>query len=405
MPGVVRAAALLAVAALLPLPSRAQDVRLDGLLDLRLLHPADQRSNRDGGFGKTERGSGDRPVAVRLAADQLALRAVVGLTPELRLVGELRAAAQQRTAVDILDAFALWRPVSTTRSRWSVKAGAFFPPVSLENTGVGWTSTWTLTPSAINSWVGDELRVMGAEGTYEWRGERDRLEVSGAAFGKNEPAGVGIADHGWTFNSKPLGLLDRLRLPDDPATGRASYSNQFRQLDRSVGLYGSAAWDRDDLGRLSVLHYDNRADPAANDGDFAWRTRFWSVGLSTEVGGLVLLAQGMTGSTTIAPAPGFASTTNFYAGYLLAGWERGAWRAAVRYDGFGTAERHPGPPAVRGSERGRALTAAVTWSPIRRLSMVAEVLAVDSTRAQRTLSGARARAVEPQAQLALRATF
>src|SRR5258705_9405197 len=61
----------------------------------------------------------------------------------------------------------LYRPVSTSAFRWSIKAGAFFPPISLENTEIGWTSPWTLTPSAINAWVGEELRTIGLEGRSE----------------------------------------------------------------------------------------------------------------------------------------------------------------------------------------------------------------------------------------------
>ena len=44
-----------------------------------------------------------------------------------------------------------------------MKTGAFFPTISLENDDLGWTSPYTLTPSAINSWIGDELRTIGSE--------------------------------------------------------------------------------------------------------------------------------------------------------------------------------------------------------------------------------------------------
>ena len=121
-----------AVLVLLTGAVRAQDLRLDGMLDMRLFHPSDQRSNLDGGLGKTERGSGDQPSAAGAAFEALTLRGFAGITPDFRLIGEVRSDPRQKTAVDILDAYALWRPVSTTRWRWSVKGGAFFAPISLE---------------------------------------------------------------------------------------------------------------------------------------------------------------------------------------------------------------------------------------------------------------------------------
>ena len=54
-------------------------------------------------------------------------------------------------------------PAAAGPVSWSVKTGAFFPTISLENDDLGWTSPYTLTPSAINSWIGEELRTIGSE--------------------------------------------------------------------------------------------------------------------------------------------------------------------------------------------------------------------------------------------------
>jgi hypothetical protein len=388
--------------------ARAQDFRLDGMMDLRVFHPSDQRSNLDGGLGKTERGSGDRPSDVGAGLEALTLRGVAGLTPEFRLIGEVRSNPRQKTAVDILDAYAVWRPVSTTPWRWTVKGGAFFAPISLENDGIGWTSPWTLTPSAINSWVGNELRTIGTEGSLEWRGDVDHFEATASVYGWNEPAGAAIEDRGWTFTGSPLGLFDHVRLsntvaqPGRPST--ASYSSEFRQLDHTPGWYAAVSWDRPDIGRLQLLRYDNMADPSAHDHEFGWRTKFWSLGFSTEVGELVILAQGMIGSTQIEPTPAFNSTTYFYAGYVLVGWERQKWRYALRFDQFGTNEKQLAPDFGT-SEHGAALTAAITWSPTKWLRVTGEVLGVDSWRAQRLQFGNDPHAFETQAQLAVRVMF
>ena len=44
-------------------------------------------------------------------------------------------------------------------------------------------SPWTLTPSAINSWVGDELRALGGEATLDWKTVAGALSLTGALFG------------------------------------------------------------------------------------------------------------------------------------------------------------------------------------------------------------------------------
>ncbi|MEJ0020018.1 MAG: hypothetical protein WDN25_26420 [Acetobacteraceae bacterium] len=390
------------------------NLRLEGLADLRLVHPSGQESYLDGGLGKLRWGS-DRHEALRPELGGAYLRGIVGVTPEITLVADVRADTQQQNAVDLIDAYVRWRPVSTTRWRWSVKGGAFFVPVSLENTGIGWISEWTLTPSAINSWVGDELRTIGGEVSLEWRGDVDRIQVLASVYGWNQPAGVALADRGWTFDDHPTGLFDRLRLPDAVARqftppGRpagALTTKEFVQIDCSPGWYAGVAWERPDLGRLALLRYDNEANPAAFSGQFAWRTKFWSLGYATDVptmlGDVVVLAQGMVGSTAIAPAPAVVNTTSFWAAYALAGIDRGGWRYALRVDRFAADGSRPAPAASH--EHGTGVTAAVTWSPLGWLQVVGEVLVADYWRSQRAQEGRAPHVTETQAQLALRVSF
>ncbi len=393
---------LLAVLCAAVRPVAAQDITINGLADFRLIAPPSDTSHLEGGYGKFRWGDGrGSPVIPDLAA--LALRVAATVTPDLRIVAQFRYDPKQKTALDMLEAYVRYRPVSTSNWRWSVRGGAFFPPVSLENSGVGWTPEWTLTPSAINSWVGEELRVIGAEGTLEWRGEVDRFEFVAAAFGVNDGAGESIDDYGWTLNDRAIGLFDHIRTPNPG--GPPTYNYQFRQLDHAVGWYAGVNWERPDLGRISFLRYDNGADPSAHDDyEFGWRTSFWSLGWSTEIGPVTILAQGLTGTTSIAPSPSFVSRTDFWSYFVLAGIERGTWRFAVRFDQFATSETSPSPPP-RSDEHGIAGTAAATWSPLKWLSLTGEVAAIDSARSQRALIGKAPHTTAVQAQLALRLRF
>jgi len=393
------AALALIVVVALPGSSLAQDFHLDAFGDARVVDAPDDRSWRDGGLGKLRYGDGR-------VSPELGEISVIGtgqLLPELSTYVHARYEPTQRDAVDLIEAYARYRPVSTTPFRWSVKVGAFFPPVSLENEGIGWTSLWTITPSAINSWVGEELRTIGGEAQLEWRGDEHRLEATAALFGVNDPAGVLLADRGWTFDDSPTGLFDRNRLPDvlaRPGQTTPIYSQPFQEIDGRVGWYSGLSWRWLDYGRITALYYNNEADPSASDGEYAWRTEFWSLGAETQIDRLVVKSQVMVGSTEIAP-DGYRSRTSFEAAYLLLGWEFGAWRLAGRVDQFGTDGYSPGG-AVDLGESGYAGTAALTWRPTDWLRITGELLHIDSVREQRTLEGLPARAQDTQLQLAFR---
>ena len=65
--------------------------------------------------------------------------------------------------VDFTEAYAEWRPVPRSANRYRLKVGAFYPRLSLENTGPAWSSPYTLSSSTINTWIAEEIRVFGAE--------------------------------------------------------------------------------------------------------------------------------------------------------------------------------------------------------------------------------------------------
>jgi len=390
-----------------PSPAGAQiDYGMSGYIDLRLVSPADERSWLQGGLGKTRYGGGDSNAQFSGAVGQ----GYVLLTPEILAVSVLRIEPEQRTAVDALETYLRYRPVSTGAWRWSVKGGAFFAPFSLESTEVGWSSYWTITPSAINSWFGEELRTVGAEGTLDWRTPDGTLEFIAAGFGWNDPAGVMIADRGWALSDRPTGLFDHLRLPDATLTlfGQQPPDSTpiFREFDDRAGWYAGASWDDAAGWHVELERYDNDADPSAHDGDyFAWRTRFWNAGASWKFDSFTLLSQALTGETTIDPSPGFTSTTDFDSTYLLLGWERDNWRVALRGDWFRT-ETHTtfgDSPAL--SENGDALTGAVTWLPRDWLRLTGEALWVDSKRDERAIAGLNPQQSSVELQLTARVYF
>lgn len=79
--------------------------------------------------------------------------------------------------------------------------GGFYPQLSLENPDMGWLSAYNYTNSAINSWVGEELRTLGVEATIK-RPARNfnsahSFSLVGATFKGNDPAGTLLAWRGF----------------------------------------------------------------------------------------------------------------------------------------------------------------------------------------------------------------
>jgi hypothetical protein len=384
----------------------AQSLSVEGFLDLRLV-ATDARDDSwlDGGLGKMRFGADDDGVsgAGVLAANWQA-------TPSLLASAEAQYVPAARRPLDLVDAWVRYRPVSTTPWRASVKAGMFFPPISLENDGIGWTSTWTLTPSALNTWVGEELRTFGAEARLEHRGTRGTLSLSGALFEKNDPAGELLATRGWALHDVVSGLDGSVREPDAlaPLVGREPpvRYRPFLEMDHRPGGYVALDWQTPAQDRLTALVYDNRADPTvevdyAGRELYAWHTRFWHVGAQHRIGDVVLIAQAMRGSTVFEPAPGFQLDTHFAAGYLLAGWDLGRWQPALRVDLFQARQLPAGLPNPL-DEHGNAITLALNWRPQERLRVSGEVLRVDSVRDQRRLVGLDPRQRELQLQASVR---
>jgi len=384
-------------------PGRGQDLSGGGYLDLRLANSGDERAAVDGGLGKTR--FGDDGTGFHLA--EAALYGNLQLTEDLLGYADVRYEPSQRTAVDLIESYVRYRPVSLSPWRWSVKAGAFFPPVSEENTAPGWTSPWTLTPSAINSWVGEELRTIGTEAKVEWRGESDHIEGEVAMFGWNEAAGVALAERGWTMTDRITGLFDRLRLPNalaTPAKPGAVWREPFAQIDGNPGWYAGLSWRHEDWGKLDLIYYDNEADPHAFEHEYAWHTRFVGAGTQTANGPVTVLAQVMSGTTTVAPDEDEAYDTDFQAAYLLLGYRLGQWRIAARADFFATeAQNHD--PDDRLSEHGAAQTVALSWLPLDYVKLTLEGLRVDSWRTQRLSYGLSPGQVDHQVQLGAKFMF
>ena len=307
-------------------------------------------------------------------------------------------------AIDVTEAFLEWRPVPTSPWRSNVKIGAFYPPISLEHRASGWSNPYTISSSALNTWVGEELRTIGAAYELEHLGiaEGGRLDFGAhaAVFGWNDPAGVMIGLRGFSLNDRQTPLFGRI---GTYAYGGREQRVLFSEIDNRPGFHVGGYAKLDSGLELRALHYDNRADPTdfkPSISDWGWRTIFNTLGARYDgPAGVAIIGQWLKGSTDATANPAFH--WGFESAFVLLAREFGAHRVAVRYDDFTVR-----PADVSGSpwsdEDGHAWTLGWTWAVREHVELAAEWLQVESDAGNRAALGEPAGAREQSLQLALR---
>jgi len=322
-------------------------------------------------------------------------------------------------AIDLTEAYLQWRPLDLSPNRYRVKLGAFYPRVSLENTGPGWNSPYTITPSAINTWIAEEIRVFGAEVSVsrqpEWLGGAHRFSLHAAGFRNNDPAGGLLAWKGWSLHDRQTGFGDVLPLPPLPQIqpdGMFFLQDPvfipFQEHDGDTGWYVNGEWQYGKRLMLRAMHYDNRADPInVRNGQYAWQTVFGHFGLQAGLPGDVgLVAQWLSGSTVMGPIidGAYVVDVEYESSFMLVTKSHGRNRWSVRYDHFEVTENDD-IPLDENRERGFAWTLAWRFSVTDHADLAAEWLRVRTNRPAWAYNDLSTSATEAQLQVSLRLRF
>lgn len=317
------------------------------------------------------------------------------------------------------EAYLEWRPVPRSANRYRVKFGAFYPRISLENTGPGWGSPYTLSSSTINSWVAEELRVFGAEFSVSRRpkilGGAHQLGLQAAIFYGNDPAGSLLAWKGWSVHDRQSRLGDKLPLPPLPQiqpgmmfAAQDPYVAPFREIDDRAGYYVNGEWRFGNRVLVRAMHYDNRADPTILEkGQYAWTTRFEHVGAQISLpAGFGLIAQWMVGSTVMGPVinGAHAVDADYDSKYLLLTKSLEQHRISLRYDNFEVTQNDQ-IPEDNNSEYGHAWTIAYQFEHSKYVSFATEWLSIKTHRCGREYSGFDPTNTETQLQVSIRLKF
>lgn len=292
----------------------------------------------------------------------------------------------------------------------SARAGLFFPPASLEHDGAEWTTHYTLTPSAIGSWIAEEVKVLGAELTVHTAIAERPVNMTVAAFGANDTAGALLTFRGWALHDIRATAGQTLPLP--PVTPvffeQAVRTRPVVEVDRRIGGYGRVEVAMSDALSLSGMVYANRGDPTAlRNGQYAWQTRFATVGASLRTSGdTTILAQVMVGNSIMGldPARRAVTDVSFSSGYVLISKPLRTGSLTGRIDLFKVDDRSL-LDLENNRERGAAATGAWAKPLAGATELVTEVQAVWSDRPARARIGLRAEQVDVQTRIAVRARF
>ncbi len=347
-------------------------------LDLRAVSSDASTSVLDNGYGPT-RFSEDQS-GLQLGRVHLALDTELGEVWRLHLDASAWGNGNYENPIGLTEAYLQFRPYPRDALRLRVKAGAFYAPISLENQAAGWSSPYTLSYSALNSWIAEELRTVGLETQLDWLGSRCGLpfdiDVVGSVFGWNEGAGTALAARGFILEDRQTPVFDSVGGLRNEAGARIE---PFRQIDGRFGYYGGMELRYLDRLVVRALRYDNRADPSARDSFsrvMAWHTSFNSAGARAQLGaGWTAIAQWAAGRTSIAPRGG-ALEWPFSARYGLVSKQLGHHALSVRYDSFEVDSRNNEPD---GAQSGHSWTAAYEFSAGRHWTLTLEWLRVTSS--------------------------
>ncbi len=385
--GPLAALAIVAAAA----PALAQSDRHELYIDASagyISASTDLRAWPDGGFSKL-RYTEDGVEAFRLFGEYHGR-----ITPTLRARVVVDYVDDASAGLGVTEAVIDWRPIPRTRNQHQLRFGAFYPSFSLENGDRGWESPFTYSYSAINTWIGEEIRPIGAEWSVRRRfeGFRSNHEVRAFASGfyGNDPAGTLLFWRGWSLHDRQSRLGDDLEIPPRPFTTTPQALAPFREIDHRVGAYAGVEWRYARRALVQLARYDNRADPYSfSDGQWGWGTDFnhlaVQVGLPGEVG---FVAQWMDGATEWLTAALPNGTRMPMSEYVHDDFESrfamltrrfgAAQRVALRYDTF-SIERPAAVPVLY-SDDGDAWTLSYRIELANRLSGGIEWLRIESRR-------------------------
>ena len=323
----------------------ATEYQINGILDLRFTSANTLPTYVDGGYGKFSSNQGS---TLSVAQAGLEFKADFGSGLSARIVANGYSDETEAT-FGITEAFMTYRSIPNSAGyRWKVKAGIFYPDISLENNAYAWASKNTINSSAINTWIGEEIRMLGSEFEITRLGKFNQspfdLTLAASAFVQNDTAGTLLAWHGWNIGNRQTLWADSRPIPDFYASrpgnaieNQADRSKPFLEMDNKVGVHLRSQIKFHNKYQISLGHYDNFALPyIVENGQYVWRTRFSHLGFKWRLTkDIELSGQYLTGDTLMQSTQRVDVVDNDYqASYVALSKKMQKHRLTLRLEEF-----------------------------------------------------------------------
>jgi len=380
---------------------------LSGLVDLRLAVADGETSWIDGGLGKARFGKDHQGLRLGEAALVWNPR----FTDTLSAVVVAESQDGQRHLVDLGEGYLAYRSRPGSSLRLSARAGVFYPPISLEHDGLDWSVPDTITPSAINTWVAEETKVVGVEATIRRTLAGQTFSLTAGGFRNGDTSGTELTFRGWALHDIKSPVFGRFPLP--PLTAamarrQAPSTTPLAEIDGRIGYYGRIEWRPSSVLAFDLFGYENEGDRTSVDDnrEWSWETRFWNLGMRLDLDAVAVKAQVMTGETLMgySNANGVWADMGFEAAYVSASKALGPGSATVRYDRFSTSDR-TNKATDNNAEHGWSGLAAYRWDVRPNAQIVFEALYIDSFRRDRERFALEAGQKQTVLQTAFRQQF
>ncbi len=336
----------------LPIPNRMQ-ILWSGLIDFRFAHTGEAKRWQDGGRGLSryggidtdKDGAGDRRSTI-FAIPQASLVTEVLIDSDVR--GFLQINYNDNDdkeytdgLLGVIEAYIRYERKQSEQSSITARLGRLIPPISLEHPDTAWSTHFTITPSAINSWVGEELRPIALEVNYRYDyAPFSHIEFLIAPFSGNDPAGQILSWRGWALHDYQAPVGSRLKFQKIYPTKlspEGEWGEPFKEIDGRMGVYTKIGWSPSFQWKFQGFYSNSMADPEIVDSvnEYAWQTEFTNISIeyrpSTD---WVFLSQGMMGNTWMGNPKSPGVDNDFQAWYLLLSYVPNGHRFTFRYDDF-----------------------------------------------------------------------
>jgi len=397
--------------------SEAAEHKLKSLIDIRIFQvngTADSESYLNGNYGKF---SFDEGEGVNLA--QLGLQYHLdwenGFSATVIANGYSGSAGD--TAFGITEAFINFKSLPNIKGwRYKIKAGLFYPKISMENIATAWSSPYTLTSSALNNWLGEELRHSGVELTLDKLGKFSNSKHDFSAdisfFQNNDTLGAMLAWHGWTIGNRQTLLSENLivqpfKARKDLLSEQAANSDPFLELDNRWGTHIVGHWRYNNIWKANFGYYNNNADPKiVKEGQYTWSTEFVHLGIKYKLNKqMEIIGQYMQGSTYMQSPYGDKVVDNdFQSAFIML---RKFWQnhhVALRVEEFSVNDFDQ-TLGDNNNEYGKGVTVSYRFKLATGSYIQAEYNWINSTRPSRYYVWQPVRLIEEQAQIAYRYYF